>query len=296
MKIGALIVLYNPDPKSIEEAVGRLLAQVDIVCLIDNSNVTHEQYFGNKERLHYIPLMGNKGIAAAQNIGIRHMKESGMDFVLFSDQDSLCDERLVGRLIESYTLLEENNYKVATIGPVPINKKTGKPYITRQNIIKRIELFGHHFSQMYSVISSFSLTRLSTFDTIGLFDEELFIDGVDNEWGWRAKERYGFDSFIAEELSFQHYQGIDTGLPIKKSSPFRLYYQFRNYFILTKRSYTPSFWKRRNFLMYGLKAIVYPLFFAPRWQYLKSIVKGLRDGIKLLIQTTNDNNSTSIHI
>ncbi len=282
MKIGALIVLYNPEIKSVDEAVGRLLPQVDIVCLVDNSNVTHEQHFGNKERLHYLPLMGNKGIAAAQNIGIRHLKESGMDFVLFSDQDSLCDERLVGRLAEAYTLLEDNGYKVATVGPVPINKKNGKPYITRQNTIQRFELSGLYFLQMYSIISSYSLTRLSTFDTIGLFEEELFIDGVDNEWGWRAKERFGLDSFMTEGLSFLHYQGMETRLPIKRSSPFRLYYQFRNYIILAKRSYTPSFWKRRNFFMFGLKAVAYPLLMAPRWQYLKSSVKGLRDGLSFI--------------
>lgn len=286
MKIGALIVLYNPDVNAVDEAVSRLNGQTDLVCLIDNSDTSLEDYFTNREHVHYIPLMGNRGIAAAQNIGISYLREQGMDFVLFSDQDSLCEEGLVTRLAETYTLLEQNGYSVATVGPVPINKITGKPYVTRQNIIEKFEISGRQFSQMYSVISSFSLTRISTFDIVGMFEEYLFIDGVDNEWCWRAMEKYGLNSFMVEDLSIQHYLGMKTRLPIRQSSPFRLYYQFRNFIILARRNYTPQFWKQRNAIKFAEKVFVYPLLIAPRWQYLKSIVKGCRDG---LFSQTNKN-------
>ncbi|END16895.1 putative rhamnosyltransferase domain protein, partial [Escherichia coli P0301867.8] len=38
-------------------------------------------------------------------------------------------------------------------------------------------------------MSSGSLTKVDVFKKIGLFDEDLFIDYVDYEWGWRALEK-----------------------------------------------------------------------------------------------------------
>lgn len=284
MRTGALIILYNPELEAVDKAVNMLAVQVEIICLIDNSSTLLSEHFSQRDNVRYIPLSENLGIAAAQNIGIQYLKESGMDFVLFSDQDSLCNNGLVEKLLSSYYLLEKNNYPVATIGPVPVNKKTGKPYLIKQNIIHHFSLKtesgqSSNFCQMYSIISSFSLTRISVFDKVGLFEEDLFIDGVDNEWGWRAMNKYGLNSYIAKDLKIQHFQGDDTRLPIKKSTPFRSYYQFRNYFILVRRNYTPQFWKHKNAIKYFIKLFAYPLFISPRWAFLKNIIKGCYDGI-----------------
>ena len=280
MKTGALMVLYNPDVEAVEKAIVGLLPQVDLLCLVDNSSTSHEQHYGGRDNLHYIPLMENRGIAEAQNTGIRYLQEAGMDFVLFSDQDSLCDNGLVSALLKAYLTLEHDGHQIATVGPVPVNKKTGKPDITKQYIINDFEISGQRFLQMHSIKSSFSLTRLSTFDTVGCFEKELFIDGVDSEWCWRAMKQFGLCSFIVSDLKFQHFNGEDTKMPIKKSTPFRTYYQFRNYLVLRKRDYTPSSWKKKNATKFVIKSIAYPLFVSPRLKFLKSIIKGVKDGMQ----------------
>ncbi len=284
MKIGAIIVLYEPEIELVDKAINTLIPQTDIVCLIDNSNVSHADHFAGNEHIHYIPLLKNHGIAAAQNIGIKYLKEINMDFVLFSDQDSLCDKGLVKKIAETYILLEDKGYSVGALGPVPVNKKTGKPYIYKQNIIQKFKLSSEsegelNLCQMYSIISSFSFIRIKTFDIVGLFEEDLFIDGIDNEWGWRAMNKYGLNSYIIQDLHIQHFQGVDTKLPIKKSTPFRSYYQFRNFIILSKRRYTPTFWKKTNAMKFFIKAFSYPILFSPHWKFLINILKGCYDGI-----------------
>ena len=45
------------------------------------------------------------------------------------------------------------------------------------------------------------------FKKVGLMDENLFIDGVDNEWCWRAKTTSNLDSFILLDTAIEHYFG-----------------------------------------------------------------------------------------
>lgn len=54
------------------------------------------------DRLVYIPLKDNLGIATAQNEGIRLARESECDYVIFFDQDSMIPEGYVNRMVEEY--------------------------------------------------------------------------------------------------------------------------------------------------------------------------------------------------
>ena len=281
---GAIIVLYNPDIASLEQALDTLLPQVDEVCLIDNSDTSMAERFEKREGVVYMPLLQNMGIAAAQNRGIRHFQEKGYDYVLFCDQDSQGTAHLVERLITVCKTLEEEGQQVAAIGAMPINRKTGKSYYNKpKNVIGQMTVNAngetYHVDMMHSIISSFSLVRLRVFDEVGLFEEPLFIDAVDNEWCWRSAYFHHLRSFSVHELSFDHMQGLPTNLPIKKSSPMRLYYQFRNYLWLVRRPYVPTFWKWHCTWTYTLKLFFYPLFVSPRLQNLKQLLLGLRDGI-----------------
>lgn len=296
MKTGAIIVLFNPEIEELDAALKLLVPQVDEICLVDNSSVSLADHFSRKEKIHYIPLLNNRGLAAAQNIGIEHFKKQRYEFVLFSDQDSSCSQGLVEQLREVYMELEEKGYKVATVGPTPLNKKTGKSYYRKKRAIRdkfRIQYGNKTFSitEMYSIISSYSLIRLSTFDEIGTFEEDLFIDGVDNEWGWRALALKGMKSFLIDDLAIYHFMGGKTKLPIKKSSAFRLYFQYRNFIILSRRDYTPAFWKWHCLWTYILKLFFYPVFESPRLQNLKNMLRGIRDGFRY---TRNDEKSINV--
>ena len=315
---GAIIILYNPDLPAVEQALLKLLPQVDEVCLVDNSDTSLAQHFAGREKIAYIPLMHNTGIAFAQNEGIRHFQAKGFSDVLFCDQDSIGTEHLVEQLMSVRQALQQQGHRVAAIGPKPINRKTGRSYYNKpRNVIARFTIPAnisrtlapshprtpentsrtpvpshprtpentshtpvYHIDQMHSIISSFSLISLSVINEVGLFEEPLFIDAVDNEWGWRAEYYHGLHSYMVNELTFNHMQGMPTRLPMKKSPAFRLYYQYRNFLVLLRRPYVPKFWKWHCAWTYTLKLFFYPLFVSPRLKNLRSILRGIRDGIR----------------
>ena len=119
MKIGAILVLYNPDVARTRNVVELLLPQVDAICAIDNSdNGTAEAMFEGKANVEYISLGGNYGIAKAQNVGIRHFKEAGFDFILFIDQDTMPEKDTVSRLLTSWQCLDKEGIKVGAVAPI----------------------------------------------------------------------------------------------------------------------------------------------------------------------------------
>ena len=80
MRIGAVVVLYNPDVGQTEKSIQSLLSQVDCIYIVDNSDIPSFMFKDNK--IVYNPLCRNIGIAAAQNIGIRFFVEIALDTLL----------------------------------------------------------------------------------------------------------------------------------------------------------------------------------------------------------------------
>lgn len=289
-KIGAIIVLYCPDWDTTGKAIISLASQVDCLCIVDNTPNANERkrVTSLAKNIAYIPLKENKGIAAAQNTGIHFLSnKGGFDYVAFSDQDSLAPANTIAVLHATFQALEEHGVKVAAVGTRAVNRFTRKPYPTKS---KEFAKYPHQtydtpcdLTECYSVRSSISMISMISLTTIGGFDETLFIDGVDHEWCWRAWHKDQLRTFISEGTQISHSLGEkDRKIAHKEisiSSSFRLYYQYRNYLWLCRRSYTPRFWKRKHLFKYMIKAVYYPLIVSPRWQNLKCILSGIKDGL-----------------
>lgn len=279
---GAVMVLYNPNLNLLKQVLEVLLKQVDRLCLVDNSACDNKLHLPPFKDLDYIPLYKNRGIAGAQNIGIQHLIALRCNYILLADQDSIATPDLVRELKRRHRILNRL-YDVAAIGPIPINRHTGKPYIDAndERILRHLQHEGFPFWEAHSIIASFSLIPVEAINRTGLMDERLFIDFVDQEWCWRA--RYNRQKvFIASDLHFLHEQGRHysrMGFSLKISTPARLYFQIRNMLWLSRHPRTPASWRRKNMRKLYYKILGYPLFFAPRADYLKSILRGLRDGL-----------------
>ncbi len=282
--VGAVMVLYEPDWDVTGKAIEALAPQVNMLCIVDNTpQAVDTGRFAPHDNVHYIPLNANKGIAAAQNEGARFLLNQGMSFLLFSDQDTLAPENLVAGLMEDYKILEAENCNVGLIGPVPVNKVTGQPYTSKVRAIKEIECHGRKLTECQYIISSYSLIPSSSIKKGGEFMEKLFVDFVDNEWCFRLHHRTGLSPYISRRLAVSHELGKSKkflGKQINVSSPFRLYFQIRNYFLVKKLEYIPADWLKgvRNKLI--PKLLFYPIVPKDRCLYMKSIVRGLRDGLK----------------
>lgn len=287
MTLGAVIVLYNPDKSETLKVVEAIQRQVKMLCLVDNSIDNHEKWYEEIPHITYIHIGKNIGIAAAQNVGIKNLSKNGCDMVILCDQDSMPTKDTIPKLVSALTALQAKDCKIGAVGTKAINQATGKPYPQKSKVIRSIKGADINsnldVTECYSLRSSISLIPLKNFENVGFFDESLFIDGVDHEWCWRAWHRASLRSFMVNQALLYHKLGEGDKKFLKKdisiASPFRIYYQFRNYIWLCRRNYTPLYWKRKHFFKYAIKMVYFPIFVSPRKEYTKRILQGIRDGL-----------------
>lgn len=276
----AIVVLYNNRDDKVVDNIKRIAEQVDLVCLIDNSNDGAINLFTAINKVVYLPQYRNLGIAAAQNIGIQYAINENYEFILFSDPDSVIPVGAVDSLYFTYQELKKQGYKVGGVGSVPYNEETGEPY---HNDDRNLNDIGNGVIEVSYLMNSISLIPTSLFKTVGLMEEALFIDGVDGEWCWRAKKNKSVTFYMDNKVPLKHNLGVGTQhlgkIQISISSPTRLYYQYRNYIWLRRRDYVPIIWKKINGEKYLIKIVYYLLFVKPRAKNLKYILKGIKDGI-----------------
>lgn len=281
MRIGCIIVLYNPNLSIFEKVLNSISNQVDLIFIADNSPIQiDEKLIGNNRRILYKKMSGNIGIAAAQNIGIKYFTGLNFTHVIFLDQDSIPETNLISLLVEDLNYLLEKKINVGAIGPRPINRENNKKY--KAKIDKGTKLT-KNITEVNQLISSASLVSIMCYKEIGLLEEELFIDGVDHEWCWRAKKIGKLRFFISEKAHLSHKLGEGDRFFIIRNvaipTPFRTYYQFRNYFILARRQYVPFYWKISNGIKYFIKFFYYPIFLNNRKEYFVNISRGIKDGL-----------------
>ncbi len=284
-KIGGILVLYNPNWVLTRNVIKCLLAQVNKLYIIDNSPLNNSTFICEYHKIIYKFLGENKGIAYAQNVGLKLLQEDKLDFCFFLDQDSIVENGMVEVLVNHYYDLKNRGFLIGAIGPRPINRKEGKEY--RGSVRKGISI-DNDTTEVTELISSASLIPVENFNKVGDMDTSLFIDGVDHEWCWRCTKLTGARFFISEKTHLSHQLGEgDRKFLWRKvaiPTPFRTYYQFRNYFILSSREYVPIYWKISNGVKYFIKLFYYPLFVRPKKDYLRSIFKGISDGFSALIK------------
>lgn len=286
IQVCAIVVLYKPDKNILLKVIDKIVAQVDKVVLVDNTPEDNNNCFDiipDSNKIEYLPLRENTGIANAQNIGIKHAS-SLSEFLIFFDQDSFPEANLVEQLITTYRKLDEMGFQIGGVGPRVVNRENGQKEFPAFNKGRKINGFVTKVSQL---MSSGTLSPSKVFQEVGGFENDLFIDAVEFEWCWRAAES-GYSFFIAEDALLFHHTGERTkkilGKPLHITTPFRTYYQYRNFLILLKRAYVPFYWKSSNLIKYTFKFFYYPLFIAPRYQYLKRMVKGIRSGVHYWIK------------
>lgn len=284
-RLGVVVVYFEPDTDIARRQLAALAGQDLSLVVVDNSAKPHgavlqgqTDYFS---RIDYLFLNGNKGIAEAQNIGIERLQGLA-DYVVLLDQDSIPEKEMLSSLLSELLQLANSGYRIAAIGPTPINRATGQPYRARLRQDKNI-FPGSNTAQVGQLIASGMLFSMQTYSEIGGMENGLFIDGVDHEWCWRARSVFHYEIAMSRTAKLSHMLGEgDRKLllfSLKISTPFRLYYQIRNYILLSTRPYVPFKWKISNFFKYFVKFFYYTTIPSQRRLYAKNFVRGARDGI-----------------
>lgn len=275
MKVCAGIVLYNPDLKRLSENICSIINQVNEVILIDNasdnSNEIQEYLEGLQYSVEYVRNDHNGGIAKALNEILDFASQNGYEYFITLDQDSVCNSELV----ENYKRIIEDG--VAQVTCRIVDRENGE--------VDKIEFRGKHIADVDYCITSGCINSVSAIKRVGLYDESLFIDGVDIDISLRLKKR-GFSikkidyEGIVHELGEKGEVNSTNKKAIKTSNhaPWRNYYARKN-LIYIARKYYKGFEKHKRVwqqIIYGLGTI---LLEDKKLERIKFNVKGIFEGL-----------------
>lgn len=289
----AVVVLYHPDPELVKQQYEAVSGQVDSIVYVDNS--------GGRAALADVGVLDavgttvlgtgeNVGLAAALNLALEELTDRGAKFALLLDHDSVPEPGMVQTLLHE---LEASSppRPPAAIGPAIVDMLPERTELRADSFARfRLPLNEriHPRSdpaafEVDFLITSGTLLRLETLDRIGLMDERLSIDSVDFEWSFRAAAA-GYSLLATFGARLLHRRGdqlhhVVGSHSIRIHSPGRLYFMYRNRFLLYRRRYVPIAWKVHDFARMLLKGTLLATVAPQPWANLKAMCRGIRDGM-----------------
>lgn len=280
--IAIVIVLYNPNKSDIDNIL--LFSNNYDGIIVDNSD-SPSMKAPQVGKMRYIHLGGNKGIAGAHNQALELIyKEGSAQFVILLDQDSRLSEDYPHKIVNEYILIKKQFPQLAILGPTIIEKDSGEEY---HSAIHHDHHLSTNFILKKDIIASGCCFDITSFTTIGKFDSSLFIDFVDTEWCYRAQSM-GYICGITPNIQLQHKVGqseIHIGKHIVSiSAPSRYYHQYRNFILLSARSYVPVSFKINFGIKFFLRLIYFPFFVKQGGSCWINMIKGICAGIKTLFK------------
>jgi rhamnosyltransferase len=284
-----VIVTYYPSVGPLSDLLSALQPQVDSVVVVDNGSPESFKVWLSERvdtSVQGVFLDENRGIAAAQNVGVRWARERYASHVLLLDQDSLPASDMVARLLDAAGRMAARGHKVAAVGPRFLDERRQNPPPFTQ--VRGVRVRRQNCDDASSVvpvdclIASGCLIPTPVLDVVGMMQEDLFIDYVDIEWGLRAKQ-HGFESFGVCAAQMGHDLGDEpirfVGRAFPARSPLRHYYILRNAVWLYGHASFPLNWKLADGWRLLLKYVFYSLFARPRLTHLRMMTLGIWDGL-----------------
>lgn len=281
--IDAVIVTYNPDIRLLLKNIEAVIDQVDNIFVIDNGSANFNQWNSliNRPNIAIVPLFENKGIAYAQNFGIKKSQSQNSDWVLTLDQDTVLPTNYVRKIMNNSF---PNN---AGIISGKFVDRSWTEFSTQVYEEPKIE-------EVHDIISSGNIIDIHAWHKVGGFDEKLFIDYVDFDFDYKLS-RFGYAIYRVNDVVFEHEigngvpeSGMKTFLGLKQKHVFdhsacRLYFINRNRIIV--RAKFPEFGSPYRMIfreIINLREII--LFDSPKIQKLKFSIKGIFAGIHFLFR------------
>ena len=282
------IVLYNPEDNQFIDSIQRLIELEVSVVVFDNSNSdpVRLRNEGNIKSNHFDDVTylsstrGNIGLAKAYNKIVLEIRSRICSKGLFLfDQDTFINKEAIDILIETFRFLEKKE-DFASVSGFPV-RENGVPY--RFHVFDKRQT-KEDLIRVKQVPSSFSLINISSFDRIGLFNSDYFIDNIDIDYSIRCNKA-NLPVYIKKSAKFTHKVGIGdvvlfgkTWFPV--ADAYRHYYQTRNLILCSKYnklSFISTLYITTERLIIILVIGIYTKEFKNRITYA---IKGVLDGIK----------------
>lgn len=283
MAICAVMVLYHPDVQ-IGENILALSEQVDNIVIVDNgSDPSIQSLLENMYlKLHIIRNQSNLGIAAALNIGVIQAKRLGCEWVATFDQDSKVTPGMISQMLQVYEAYP-NKGMLAGLSPCFQDQESGK--VSSNNMLSQ-NAESPDYQELLVAMTSGHLLKTSIFNTVGYFNEDLFIDHVDTEFCLRCAA-FGYKFLEVNDAILEHNLGTPTQhrlmwktFTTTNHSALRRYYNARNgIFIYREYLWSQPRWVLKHMKSYVKSVIVMLLFEHDRLAKVTMIGRGIWDGL-----------------
>ncbi len=282
-KTCAIITTYRPD-EALVKCVQQLIPQVNEIIIVDDGALTENvkklnNWFSEYSTVTLLHQPSNLGIAAALNVGLKTAIEKGYEWFLTLDDDSIPSNNMVACLHDHLGHIKGSqpvgiigmNWTTNSCSTSPHGRSTCSPlYLDKRGII-----------------TSGSLFSAKTYETIGPFREEFFIDSVDYDFCMRARAK-GFRVIQVQEHGFKHSLGQNEKFKLSiftiasdSHSPARLYYAFRNSTILAKEYFLKDPLYACAVVFSQFKTVMRILFLQKnKGQKLLGVIKGYMAAVK----------------
>lgn len=267
-----IVVAYNTSISSLEKI--KKYSSDFRVLVSDNSEEQADRIkicqWCSENGINYITESKNVGIAKAINNAVIASGDA-VKYYLLLDDDSLFNKELIDKLFSHAELLINiKKEKIAAVCAMAFDENG--------SCLSKIQ----KDNSCRDLMSSGALITAESLRSVGFMNDGLFIDCVDFEWGWRAQSK-GYKLVYCPDTNFMHSLGIkgvnNSLVTIRKSSPIRQYYQYRNVISMFFVPYAPIAWKIKQLLILPIKFVLYPFIMGDglsRWNFM---AKGIVDGI-----------------
>lgn len=232
MRIAAVVTLFHPGKETITN-IKSYDSFAEKIYVFDNTEQCSilAQDFNSHPKIAYFHNGQNEGIASRLNMAAEFAIKDGFDWLLLMDQDSSFKPTMIADYEKCFKAFE---YK-ENIGMFGVN------------FMQDLQLGNLPCEFVFSedLITSGTLLNLALFPSIGNFDENLFIDGVDHDYSIKTLLG-GYKIIQFKNIELTHSIGllvkrasIKTFFLVKKEkilhSPLRCYYIYRNNLYMQKK-------------------------------------------------------------
>jgi len=224
--VSAIVVTFHPSTEHLQN-LSQIRAQVDLLIVVDNgsagNNLAALRCASQALRFTLIENGENLGIATALNLGVKEAQQQRARWAALFDQDSVLTDGFIGTMLADFELYSRER-KIMQIVPRHLDPETGI-----EGAISRFEDGG-----AFLTITSGSLFSMEAFEELGLFQEDLFIYCVDDDYSLRIRKE-GFFIGVSKNAILLHRSGHPTyrkvlgkTLTTKNYRPEVRYYYARN--------------------------------------------------------------------
>jgi rhamnosyltransferase len=221
------------------EAVVRQTLPISYILLVDNSPLPRGLSF-QVSGLEFVHYPENVGVGGGVAFAVQSAITRCCDFLWLLDQDSEPAEDCLEQLVQVYQEQCKLGLSVALVAPrvkdKVMNRGIGGAVFDRYRFKEQTPAWSEDLSmECDAPIVSGTLVAIAAAKTVAPPREDLFMDGVDLEYGLRLT-RAGFHNLITAKASLYHHLGsplkvgfLGKSYFIRNYSISRTYYYYRNH-------------------------------------------------------------------